>query len=143
MAQNIEVQIQRILMGRLTHGRDLLEELTEMCEAQQVRLGRLEAIGAVQSARVGFYDQRNQKYSFVTLDQPLEIVSLVGNIALKDGKPFVHAHITLADAAGKAYGGHLAPGTIVFAGEFVLVQFKGPDLFRVPDQQTGLQLWQL
>ncbi|MGQ9662973.1 MAG: PPC domain-containing DNA-binding protein [Kiritimatiellia bacterium] len=141
MAKKIEAQFKRVLMGRLTYGRDLLEELTEICQAQDVHLGRLEAIGAVQSARIGFYDQRNQKYSFVTVEQPLEIISLIGSISLKDGKPFVHAHIALADAAGKTYGGHLAPGTVVFAGEFVLVQFDGPALVRSQDEQTGLQLW--
>ncbi len=35
---------------------------------------------------------------------------------MKDGEIFVHAHITLADRKGRAYGGHLMPGTMVFAG---------------------------
>ncbi|MCX7591624.1 MAG: DNA-binding protein [Kiritimatiellae bacterium] len=141
MERLTKVNLKRIIMGRLTYGCDLLDELTQICEKEQVRLGRLEAIGAVQSARLGFYDQADHKYAFVTLNQPLEVVSLLGNVSIKDGKPFVHAHILLADQSGRSYGGHLAPGTIIFAGEFVLMEFAGPDMIRTPDQQTGLQLW--
>jgi predicted DNA-binding protein with PD1-like motif len=132
-----------VVMGRLSHGADLLEELTRLCVGRGVTLGRLEALGAVQKARVGFYDQAKRVYDYVDLDQPLEITKLVGNVSLKDGKPFVHAHVTLSDAAGRAYGGHLAEGTIVFACEFVLEAYEGPAFERGHDEQTGLALWQL
>jgi uncharacterized protein len=67
----------------------------------------------------------------------------VGNISLKDGNPMVHAHITLADEAGKAYGGHLIPGTVVFACEFILQVFEQPLLERGFDEATGLPLWSM
>ena len=55
---------------------------------------------------------------------------------------FVHAHVTLTDGEGKAIGGHLAPGTIVFACEVVIHAFEGPTLERGRDEVTGLPLWQ-
>lgn len=129
------------LMGRLDFGCDLLEELNRLATESGVRLGRIEAIGAVQKARIGYYDQKARVYQFVDFDKGLEIVQLIGNISLKDAKPFVHAHITLADDAGKALGGHLAPGTIVFACEFVIEVLEGPEFKRSLDEQTGLPLW--
>lgn len=37
------------------------------------------------------WEQKNYEPS-VTLDQQVELLSLIGDVALKDGKPVVHAH---------------------------------------------------
>jgi hypothetical protein len=79
---------------------------------------------------------------FHDLKKPMEILSLMGNVSLKDDKPFVHAHITLADARGVAMGGHLAEGTIVFACEFMIEEYiSDRALVRYFDEKTGLFLW--
>jgi len=135
------VTLGKSFLGRLSFNGDLLEELNTLCAEQDIRLGRVEAIGAVQKARIGYYHQDTRTYEFLELNEPMEIASLVGNVSLKDGKPFVHAHITLTNAAGAAFGGHLAPGTIVFAGEVLVQEFQGPTLQRQLDDQTGLPLW--
>lgn len=141
MTTSKPVTFRQIFMGRLACGCDLLDELTRECAARNVTLGRIEALGAVQKARVGFYNQQSRTYQHVSLDRPMEIANLVGNVSLKDGKPFVHAHVTLVDEQGQCHGGHLAPGTIVFACEFVLEAFDGPAFERKPDAETGLPLW--
>ena len=130
-------------MGKLSFGCDLLEELTKVTTERNVKLGRIEAIGAVQKARIGFYNQETRIYQFISFNHPLEITNLIGNISLKDGNPFVHAHITLSDESGKSYGGHLAPGTVVFACEFFLEAFDGSALNRCFDEETGLPLWSI
>jgi len=58
----------------------------------------------------------------------MEISSCLGNISLKDGEIFVHAHVTLADKEGRVLGGHLAPGTIIFAAECRITELKGESL---------------
>jgi predicted DNA-binding protein with PD1-like motif len=141
MAIMRKVKPKELFMGKLSHGGDLLEEITDICRKENIQLGRVEALGAVRRARLGFYNQQTHEYQFFELDQPLEITKLVGNVSLKDGHPFVHAHITVADKTGNAYGGHLAPGTVVFACEFVLEAFDGPILERDFDEVTGLSLW--
>ena len=50
-------------------------------------------------------------------------------------------HIVLSDEEGKAVGGHVMPGTIIFAGEFIIHSYKGNELIRSLDEQTGLPLW--
>ena len=55
----------------------------------------------------------------------------------------VHAHVTLSDEQGNAFGGHLAPGTVIFACEFVIQELAGDALTRGFDEQTGLPLWQM
>ncbi len=130
-------------IGKLSYGSDLLEELTEICRQRDIRLGWFQGLGAVQKACLSYYDQQMHEYQPLEIDRSLEITHLVGNVSLKDGVPFVHAHVTLADRAGHAYGGHLAPGTIVFACELTLEVLDGPVLERAFDQTTGLFLWSL
>ena len=120
MAIMKKVKPGELFMGKLAHGSDLLEEITEICRNRNVQLGRIEGLGAVQRARLGFYDQHSREYQFFVLERPLEITKLVGNVSLKDDNPFVHAHITLADETGNAFGGHLAGGTVVFACEIYI-----------------------
>ena len=132
----------RCFMGRLAKGDDLLQALENLCREHHITLGQVRALGAVTRARVGFYHQEERKYYFLDLDQPLEILALVGNISLKDGKPMVHAHVTLADSAGRAFGGHLAAGTPVFACEFAIYEYTADQaLTRQNDSETGLMLW--
>jgi predicted DNA-binding protein with PD1-like motif len=50
-------------------------------------------------------------------------------------------HLTLADRDGRAFGGHAAPGCVVFACELVLSELHGPSLERAHDETTGLPLW--
>ena len=141
MAITNKVKSNELFMGKLSHGGDLLEEITDICRKKNIQLGRVAALGAVQKARLAFYNQKTHEYQFFSINQALEITKLVGNISLKDGDPMVHAHITLADKTGKAYGGHLASGTVVFACEIILEVFDGPTLERKLDKETGLPLW--
>jgi uncharacterized protein len=143
MALIKKVKPREIFIGKLTHGNDLLEELNDLCRKKKIELGWIEALGAVQKARLGFYNQQTHEYQHFELDQPLEITHLVGNVSLKDGLPFVHAHVTLTDKKGKAYGGHLAPGTVVFACEFRMEVFGDASLQREFDEVTGLALWKI
>ncbi len=129
------------LVGRLRRGDDLLEGLNAVCRGEDIRLGRVSALGAVERARVGFYDQTAREYRYLDIDRPTEILALVGNVSQKDGAPFVHAHVTLGDEEGRAFGGHLAPGTVVFACEFSITPMEGAELVRGFDEETGLPLW--
>lgn len=141
MSNMKKVKPKALFVGRLPYGCDLLEEISAICFKEDIRAGRVEALGAVQRARLAYYNQKTLEYEFHVMEQPLEITKLVGNVSLKDGKPFVHAHITVADEEGKAYGGHLAPGTVVFACEVMVESFDGSPFERVLDEQTGLPLW--
>ena len=132
---------EKVIIRRLPHGGDLLDELTGLARREGVRTGTVSAIGAVSRARIGFYDQAARVYRDLDLDQPLEICSCLGNISLKDGEVFVHAHVVLADDAGETRGGHLCPGTVIFAAECRIDEIRSRQLERGYDDRTGLSLW--
>ncbi len=137
-----EIEPGRKIMGRLAKGGDLLGSLKAQCRHHNITLGEVRAIGAVTKARVGYYKQDIQEYMFLDLDRPLEILSLIGNVSLKDGQPMVHAHVTLGDAEGRVFGGHLAAGCPVFAAEYVIQEGRSEKVFqRGMDEETGLFLW--
>ncbi|NTW82957.1 MAG: DNA-binding protein [Chlorobiaceae bacterium] len=143
MARIHKLNVKSIYMGRLKRGDDLLEAITKVCRENGISLGRVEAIGAVEKATLGYYDQAGKEYEYFTVDTPCEITSLLGNISLRDGEPMVHAHLTLAGRDGAVFGGHLASGTKVFACEIVLETFDGPEFKRGFDEETGLALWEI
>ena len=59
-----KVKSTEVLMGKLKHGADLLEEITNICRDHHIQLGRIEALGAVKKARLGFYNQKTQSPQF-------------------------------------------------------------------------------
>lgn len=137
-----KVETKRRFLGRVSHGMDLLDAITAFCCERDLHLGRVMAIGAVQRARLGFYRQDTHEYEYIDIGEPMEIATLIGNISVKDGKPFPHIHVTLADREGRIVGGHLATGTITFACEVMVEEWYGPAFTRVPDATTGLSLWE-
>jgi predicted DNA-binding protein with PD1-like motif len=133
--------LKRTFIGQLPHGADLYESLTQIVQRENITLGKISGIGATTHAIVGYYNQSAKKYIPLEFTEGMEIVSLLGNISIRDGKPFVHAHLVLGDAEGKVYGGHLLPGTKVFACEISIDEFEGAELVREFDEKTGSYLW--
>ena len=130
------------LMVRLKYDADLVQSIAELARSKGVEAGSFAAIGALKSARLGYYDQSSHEYREIKIDSPCELASCTGNISLKDGEPFAHIHVVLADEAGNTKAGHLLEG-IVFAAEVHLRQLKGPRLERKYDEATGLSLWEV
>lgn len=128
------------LIVRLKHDADLIQSITELAVSRGISAGTVTAIGALKRARLGYYDQKKREYREIEIDSPHEMAICMGNISLKEGKPFVHAHVVLADEAGNTRGGHLFEG-IVFAAEVHVRQLQGPGLERKYDETTGLSLW--
>ena len=124
--------------GRFDKDKELLESLQKFVEENNIQTGIFSLIGAVQNSKIGFYDQESKEYKKMLLEEPAEILHCTGNIAMKEGKPFVHAHITLADKTGNSYGGHLF-GAKIFAAEFYIKKFD-KIVERKEDPETNLAL---
>ena len=131
----------RNFLVRAEHNSDLVQVVTELAEKEGIIVAAFTAIGALKRAKLEFYDQEKHEYQEITLDSPHEIASCIGNISVKDGRPFVHAHAVLADKNGNTKAGHLLEG-VVFAAEVHLRELKGAKLERKYDKVTGLSLWE-
>ncbi len=134
-----EVSGEREFVARLGHGADWRSEIESLAEDEGVDSAWFVAMGAVQDADIWFYDQDETEYREVSFDEPLEVASCVGNVALLDGEPFAHTHVVLSRRSGQAIAGHLDSAT-VFAGELYMRTFEEP-LVREHDEPTDLDLW--
>lgn len=128
-------------MGRLPQGKDIITVIESFCKENSVQTAAFSLIGAVSAATLGAYDQKQLVYVTFKENAAFEILSCSGNISLKEGRPFVHAHIVLGDEQGKVIGGHLFSETLVFAGEIEIRELTGPPLERTYDPTSGLALW--
>jgi predicted DNA-binding protein with PD1-like motif len=137
----IEVSAGRAFVGRLETGTDLVEEIERFCAEQGVMAAQVTVIGAVRRARYAYYQQEDRRYRELESDTHHEIVGFTGNVSLRDDRPFLHAHATLADADGATVGGHLLRGIEVLAAEVMIRELAGVSLVRHPDEETGLALW--
>lgn len=134
--------VKRTFIGQIPSGADLYESLTKIVVDEKIDLGRIIAIGATTHAVVAYYDQNEKKYMNMEFTGGMEILACNGNVSIRDGKPFVHVHILLGDREGRVFGGHLMPGTKVFACEVFIEEFEGRKLVRRHDESTGLYLWE-
>jgi len=68
-----------------------------------------------------------------------ELLSLAGNLVLKDGEPFFHLHALLGRDNYSVFGGHLAAGVADVTLEvMLLVVGDEVKMHREPDEATGL-----
>jgi uncharacterized protein len=131
----------RTFIGSIPQDADLYESLSKIVIEEDIRIGKITALGAVKKAVIGYFDQTTKQYKNISVEGGHEILNLTGNVSVRDGKPFVHAHITLSDKDGKVFGGHLMPGTTEWACEVFIDEYTGEDLIREKDKTTDLFLW--
>ena len=126
---------------KLEKDTDLLDSLTNYAKENNIQAAEINFIGAVQSAKVLYFNQEKKKYDEHIMDQPYEVLSGIGNISLLDDKPFVHVHVVLADSTGKAFGGHLDKGTKVWLIEAFIHEVDSKNLIRNFDENICLSVW--
>lgn len=128
-----------VMMG-LQHGSDVMKAIREAAANLSIDAGFFSVIGALSSVDLAYYDQNEKVYRQRSFEGAFEIASCTGNISLKDGERFVHAHIALADENYNLFGGHLLGGR-VFAAELHIIGLDGEPPVREYDPVTGLFLW--
>ena len=131
----------RIFIGRLPTGSDLVEEIEAFCLEHSIVAGWVSVVGAVRRSAYAYYEQSEQRYAELSSDQHHEISGFVGNVSLRDDRPFLHAHATFAEHSGDAVGGHLVRGNEVFVAEVQITELTDVSLIRTFNEETGLALW--
>jgi len=120
-------------------GDDPVEALSDAAKRHDLRAASLTGIGAFAVVTLGFFDHARRDYRRRVIREQVEVVSLIGNIALDRGEPRVHAQVVVARADGGALGGHLLGGSVEPTREVTLVEAPAT-LQRKTDLSTGLAL---
>jgi uncharacterized protein len=98
--------------------------------------GMLSAIGAVDELELGFFCLPENVYTKRVLHDELEVVSLNGNLAMHEGKPFLHAHGVFTSRSFAAVGGHVFRAKVSITLECVILATSR--MTRVPNPAFGL-----
>lgn len=82
---------------RFETGDELLSLIKSVCEKEGFTTATISGIGATDSIAVGAGDESKDAYAITEYKEKLEVLSLAGNVTLKEGKEFnVHLHASLA-----------------------------------------------
>src|SRR5512139_2601457 len=98
---------ERTIAVILDAGDEVIGELTRYATEQGIAAARFTAIGAFSEATLGYFDVDRQDYEKIPVREQVEVLTMAGDVSLKDGKPTVHAHVVLGRRGGSTVGGHL------------------------------------
>jgi predicted DNA-binding protein with PD1-like motif len=123
-------------------GDDFLETLQQFARANKLGASQFTGIGGFSRVVLGFFELGPKTYKRIPVEEQVEVVSLMGDIALADGEATLHPHVVVAKPDGSAHGGHLLEAAVRPTLE-VIVTESPAHLRRKPDPQTGLALIEL
>ena len=125
---------------RLEKGEELVESIKELAKKEDIMLGRVSGMGAVNRVEVSIYGVETKEYFKKEINEEMEIVSLEGNIARKDGEPILHLHTSVTCEDCRVFGGHLHSADISVTAEIIIDVIDG-ELTKEFDEETGANLF--
>jgi uncharacterized protein len=120
-------------------GDEVIAGLTSFATDHGLDSSHFTAIGAFERATLGYFQRDRKQYKEIPVEEQVEVLSLIGDIALEDGEPKVHAHVVVGLEDGATRGGHLLKGTVWPTLEVILSETPGY-LAKRHDDETGLAL---
>jgi uncharacterized protein len=123
----------------LDSGDEVIGELGNFVREQEVEAASVTAIGAFSGAMLGCFQWETKQYKKIPVDEQVEVLSLLGDVAVGDQGPGLHLHAVLGKADGSMVGGHLIGAYVRPTLEVILIQ--PPSYLRKrKDPETGLAL---
>jgi len=132
--KNIPTHFFRVAKGAL-----FADALLAFVQKEGIPAATCSAIGAVEDVVLAYYNLETRAYEEKQLEDVWELVALTGNIATKEGSPFLHAHVVVSDPDMQTRGGHLVSCTVAATVEVTLHPLPKA-ITRSFDEVTGLHL---
>jgi len=123
-------------------GDEVMSNLAAFAKENGLGAARMTAIGAFREATLGYFDWERKDYKKIPVEEQVEVLSLIGDVASKDSEPTVHAHVVLGRADGSTRGGHLVEAHVRPTLEVTLVESPA-HLRKEHDPESGLALIRL
>jgi len=123
-----------LIVFRFEDGKDLIESLKRVAKEHQIQSGViLSGIGMLRDSEVSFYSREKSGYLTNKYEEPVELLSLSGNVSLRNNEIFFHLHVALGKEDKSAIGGHLQKATVHSTLEGVILKFSEIKLMRDPE----------
>lgn len=135
-----QAQGQRTYVVVFYVGEEAASGLKSFADEHDLSGSHFTALGAFQAVTLGWWNWEAREYERIRLDEQVEALSLVGNIATSpECGATVHAHVVVGRRDGTAHGGHLLEAHVRPVLEVTIVEAPA-HLRRRPDARTGLAL---
>jgi hypothetical protein len=113
--------------------------LTSWAKENKLGGSHFTAIGGFREVTLGYFDRGKKDYQKIPVPEQVEVLSLIGDIALTNGVPQIHAHVVVGKSDGSAHGGHILEARVWPTLELILTE-SPKHLCRKYDPETGLAL---
>jgi uncharacterized protein len=123
-------------------GDEAMAGLVDFAAQNRLAASRFTAIGAFREVVLGYFDWETKQYKKIPVSEQVEVLSLIGDVAMQDGVPKVHAHVVVGRSDGSTRGGHLIAAHVRPTLEVILTESPA-HLRKGFDQESGLALIQI
>ena len=134
-------RIGRDLFVRLDKGDEIHESIRSLGEHGITAAAITSGIGRIRDTVIGYLDSVGV-YQKITLEDPIELLSMQGNLAPGPDGPFTHIHLMGSDDDHTVHGGHLFEATIEVTAEIhmrILGEGDSP-MFREPTDTEFIRI---
>src|SRR5438105_3530392 len=83
-------------------GDEVVAGLKKFARENHLGASQFTAIGAFSDLVLGFFVIEKKDYNKIPVREQVEVLSLIGDIALKENEPQIHAHVVVGKADGTA-----------------------------------------
>jgi predicted DNA-binding protein with PD1-like motif len=88
-------------------GDEAFSGMLDFAEKYHITSAHFTAIGALNEATLAWFDPQRKMYKKIPIDGQVEVISMIGDIAIYQGKPVVHTHMVVGTSDGTTRGGHV------------------------------------
>lgn len=102
-------------------GDEIMSGLTDLVLEHNVTSGYVTGLGGLSGALLAWGDPEVGAFKMIPVDEKCELISLLGHIALRDGKPYVHLHAVVGFRDGTTKAGHVIEARVAPLAEISVV----------------------
>ncbi|MFD1604448.1 PPC domain-containing DNA-binding protein [Flavobacterium artemisiae] len=126
----------------LREGDNVLNLLEGLAKEEKISAAYFTGIGFAQEAVFGFYDFEKKKFNPKSFYK-VEMGSLTGSLAWKEGSPSLHIHGVATDKDFNAFGGHILALTVGTGSMEIYITTYNEKLERKTEQPLNANVLQL
>jgi predicted DNA-binding protein with PD1-like motif len=137
--REVHHQTQRVLVVVCDKGEEAIATIGQALATEGLRSAQVTAVGGFSAGEVGYFDRDRREYLPIAMRGQVEVLSLLGDVAERDGEAALHVHAVLGRSDGSTLGGHLLRGEVWPTLEVIITEVA-PELAKRVDPETGLAL---
>jgi predicted DNA-binding protein with PD1-like motif len=120
-------------------GDEAMASLERFARSERLEAAQITGVGGFERATVGWFDRSARQFRRIPVDEPSEVLSLIGDVAEAQDGPGLNVHVVLGLSDGTTRGGHLLEGQVFPTLELVVTE-NPAELRRVMRPDLGVAL---